>query len=190
MLDAAVTAPLNHLLRGESWALKRMKAYAGKTVQFSVAPFALALTVAESGEVKPAENLAVADTRFIFSLSLLPRLLVRDETAYKDVQIEGDTDFAGAIAYVAKNLRWDAAEDLSRIVGDIAAQRIVNTAQSFVRWSQQSLDSLAHSAAEYWTEEQPLIAKADHVKRFIADVDVLRDDVERLDKRLQKLLSA
>jgi ubiquinone biosynthesis protein UbiJ len=40
---------------------------------------------------------------------------------------------------------------------------------------------------EYWQEEQPLIAKKRHVEKFIQEVDQLRDDVARLEKRLAKL---
>lgn len=187
MLDAAIAVPLNHLLRGESWARQRLETHAGKTARFLVPPFSLALTVTENGEAKPAGDAATAEVQFTVSPALLARLFARDEAAYQEVRIEGDTDFAGAIAHVAKNLRWDAAEDLSRIVGDIAAQRIVNTAKSFNNWGKQSLDSLALSLTEYWTEEQPLIAKTIDVKKFVVRVDALRDDVERLEKRLKKL---
>ena len=183
MFDAA----LNHLLRGESWARERLKPFAGKTAHFLVPPFSLLLTVTSSGEVARAAGDAASDAKFVLSPPLLLRLIGRDEEAYKQVEISGDSDFAGEIAYIAKNLRWDAAEDLSHIFGDIAAQRMVSTAESFSTWGKQSFDSLSRSFSEYWTEERPLIAKSTHVKQFIAEVDALRDDVERLEKRLQKL---
>ena len=183
MFDAA----LNHLLRGESWARERLKPFAGKTAHFVVPPFSLLLTVTSSGEVAKAAGDAASDAKFVLTPPLLLRLIGRDEAAYKQVEIAGDSDFAGEIAYIAKNLRWDAAEDLSRIFGDIAAQRIVSTAESFSTWGKQSFDSLSRSFSEYWTEERPLIAKSTHVKQFIAEVDALRDDVERLEKRLQNL---
>lgn len=183
MLDAV----LNHLLRGESWARERLKPFAGKTAQFLVPPFSLSLTVTSIGEVAKAADDASPDAKFVLTPPLLLRLLGRDEAAYKQVEIIGDSEFAGEIAHVAKNLRWDAAEDLSRIFGDIAAQRIVSTAESFSTWGKQTSDSLGRSFSEYWTEERPLIAKSAHVKQFIAEVDALRDDVERLEKRLQNL---
>jgi ubiquinone biosynthesis protein UbiJ len=43
---------------------------------------------------------------------------------------------------------------------------------------------------EYWQEENPLIAKKRHVVAFVKDVDQLRDDVERLEKRIEKLKHA
>ncbi|MGH8750653.1 MAG: ubiquinone biosynthesis accessory factor UbiJ, partial [Burkholderiales bacterium] len=186
MFDAAA-ALLNHLLRGASWARERLQAHAGKTARFLLPPFVFSLSITDSGETKTAGNDAAIAAQFTLTLPLLPRLLMHDEAAYKEITIEGDTDFAGAIAYVARNLRWDAAEDLSRYTGDIAAERMVRAAQGLRLWGQQSFDSLARAFSEYWTEEQPLIAKTIHVRQFVADVDALRDDVERLEKRLQKI---
>ena len=40
---------------------------------------------------------------------------------------------------------------------------------------------------EYWQEEKPLIAKKRHVEQFNQDVDTLRADVDRMEKRLEKL---
>jgi ubiquinone biosynthesis protein UbiJ len=41
--------------------------------------------------------------------------------------------------------------------------------------------------AEYWLEEQPLIAKRRHLEQFSRAVDALHEDTERLAKRLEKL---
>ncbi len=183
MFDAA----LNHLLRGESWARERLKPFAGKTVHFLVPPFSLSLTITAGGEVAKAADDAAPDAKFALTPPLLLRLIGHDEAAYQQIEITGDSEFAGVIAYVAKNLRWDAAEDLSRIFGDIVAQRMVSTAESFSLWGKRTFDSLSRSFSEYWTEERPLIAKSTHVKQFIAEVDALRDDVERLEKRLENL---
>jgi len=183
MLQAA----LNHLLRGASWSRERLKPFAGKTAQFLVPPFSLSLTVTPGGEVTISAANSVPDCKFFLSPFLLLRLLARDEAAYQQVAIGGDSEFAGEIAYVAKNLRWDAEEDLSHVFGDIAARRIVDTAKSFNTWGRQTFDSFSRSFSEYWTEERPLIAKSAHVKQFIAEVDALRDDVERLEKRLKNI---
>jgi ubiquinone biosynthesis protein UbiJ len=43
---------------------------------------------------------------------------------------------------------------------------------------------------EYWQEENPLIAKKRHVENFVEEVDHLRDDVDRLEKRIEKLKHA
>jgi ubiquinone biosynthesis protein UbiJ len=46
---------------------------------------------------------------------------------------------------------------------------------------------VAQGAAEYWTEEQPLIASRVKIEDFISGVARLRDDVERLEKRIDRL---
>ena len=56
------------------------------------------------------------------------RLAARDETAFRDVQMTGDADFAAEIAFLAKNLKWDVEEDLSKVMGDAAAHRAVGAA--------------------------------------------------------------
>jgi ubiquinone biosynthesis protein UbiJ len=42
-------------------------------------------------------------------------------------------------------------------------------------------------AAEYWTEESPLIASRVKVEDFVREVGELRDAVERLEKRIERL---
>jgi ubiquinone biosynthesis protein UbiJ len=96
-------------------------------------------------------------------------------------------ELAQEVSFLAKNLTWDAEEDLSKLVGDIAAHRIVSTARAFIGWSADSGVRIAQGAAEYWTEEAPLVATRVKVDTFVDGVAELRDAVERLEKRISKL---
>lgn len=187
MLRQAVAAPINHLLKSESWALQRLVPFAGKTAQFRVVPLSLSLTVLSNGEVAMAAENAPANVTFALTPPLLLRIVAGDEAAYKQVEVSGDDVFASEIFYVVKNLRWDIEEDLSHLLGDILAHRVVQTGSRFMGWRAQVMLSLAQTFAEYWTEEQPLLAKSTQVEKFVRDVDTLRNDVERLEKRLNKL---
>ncbi len=115
------------------------------------------------------------------------RVLARDETVLSEIAVEGDTDFATVVNRIWRQLRWDIEEDLAVLFGDIAAHRMVEAGKTLDRWRAQSLDGLAHSFAEYWTEEQPLIARAGDIEGFNREVDRLRDDLARLEKRIQQL---
>jgi ubiquinone biosynthesis protein UbiJ len=187
MIAPAVSASLNHLLRSNSWALERLSPFAGKTAQFECPPLQLALVVMENGEVAPPPNPATPDVTITLSPGLMLRVLARDETAWTAIRVSGDSDFAAAINHVWRNLHWDAEEDLSRVFGDIAAHRMAQTGKSLEQWGRQSADNLMHSFAEYWTEEQPLVAGKHEVEQFNRDVDALRDDLARIEKRLEKL---
>jgi ubiquinone biosynthesis protein UbiJ len=120
---------------------------------------------------------------------ILLRLAARDAAAWSDIAVEGDPQFAAALNHVARNLRWDVEEDLSRLFGDIAAHRMVESGRKLGDWGRQGADNLARSFAEYWTEERPLIASRAEVERFNHDVDALRNDVARLEKRIEQLTS-
>ena len=181
-----MAAAVNHLLRGASWARDALRRHAGKTARFEIIPLAVALTVLERGEVAPAGADAVPAATVQLGPGLMLRLAARDESAWREVSITGDTDFASAVHHVARNLRWDVEEDLSRVFGDIAAHRMAETGRTFQRWGAQSAENTARAFAEYWTEEQPLIAGARDLEAFGRAVDQLRDDAARLEKRIER----
>jgi ubiquinone biosynthesis protein UbiJ len=181
---------VNHLLRGASWARDGLKPFAGRTVRIEALPFAFALTVVENGEIIAAASAAAPDVTLRVTPGLLLRLAARDENAWREIDIAGDADFASAIHHVARNLRWDIEEDLSRVFGDITAHRMAEAGRTVRRWGEQAADNTARSFAEYWTEEQPLIAARRDLEAFSRSVDQLRDDLARLEKRVEFLLSA
>jgi ubiquinone biosynthesis protein UbiJ len=189
MIDALVIRAVNGVLRRNSWALQRLQACAGKTARFECAPVSLAFTILETGEVATAAAATPPQVTITLTPGLLLRVLARDETVWNDIAVAGDTDFATVINHVWRNLRWDMEEDLARVFGDIAAHRMMQTGRTLDQWRAQSFDNLARSFAEYWTEEQPLIARAHDVEHFNRNVDQLRDDLARLEKRIESLLN-
>jgi ubiquinone biosynthesis protein UbiJ len=185
---ASVTA-LNHLLAQNIWALDRLVRFSGKTVQFNVAPFTLAYTILPDGMLTRAAADTSPDARCTIPPSLLPRLAMQDELAHAEIQGEGDSTLLTEIFFLSRNLRWDAAEDLSRYTGDIAAERLVQLVHGKQQHIRETAVNLAQAAAEYWTEESPLIAKPQQISAFMQQVDTLRDDLARLEQRVSRLLT-
>ena len=183
-----VAAAINHLLKNASWARERLQPCAGKTARFALAPFTVTLAILDSGELADAPASASADASFTLTPGIALRMLAHDQHAWQQVEVSGDTALTREILYVAQNLRWDVEEDLSRVFGDVAAHRMTSAARELDRWRRDTMDSFARSAAAYWTEERPLIAPRENVEHFIRDVDHLRDDVARLEKRIGHLL--
>jgi ubiquinone biosynthesis protein UbiJ len=187
---ALAAGAINRLTGATPLARERLARFAGRTAVFRVGPLPVALTVQTTGEVLPALEEAARDLEVSVSPFLLPRLAARDESAFRDVGMQGDTEFAGEIAFLAKHLRWDVEEDLARIVGDAAAHHFVGAARDAAAWGKDASERLAAGAAEYWTEEDPLIATRVKVETFVAGVTELRDAVERLEKRIERLEGA
>jgi len=141
------------------------------------------------GSLRRADASSDADALCVIAPSLLPRLALPDENAHADIRSEGDAELLKEIFYLSRNLHWDAAEDLSHVTGDIAAERIVQTAHNVRQQLREAAVNFSQAAAEYWTEEQPLLAKPQHVSAFIQQVDTLRDDIARLEQRISRLLA-
>jgi ubiquinone biosynthesis protein UbiJ len=182
-----VTAMLNHVLRATPVARDRLRPYAGRTAAFHVGPLTFAWTVQTTGEVAAAVAGAPRDLEVKLSPFLLPRLALHDEAALREVSMQGDAELAQEVSFLARHLRWDVEEDLSHAVGDVAAHRAVGAARATARWTGEAVKRTAAGAAEYWTEEDPLIASRVKVEDFTRGVSELRDAVERLEKRLDSI---
>lgn len=183
----AASRAVNHVLRSAPLALERLRRHAGRTAEFRVGPVAVALTVQTTGEVAAALPGAPRDLHVRISPFLLPRLALGEEAAFREIGMEGDMELAQEISYLARNLDWDLEEDLSRVVGDIAAHRLVSGARSVSRWGREAALRSAQGAAEFLTEERPVIASRVKVEGFVREVAELRDAAERLEKRVERL---
>lgn len=178
---------LNHLLEQSGWALQRLAQHAGKTARFHIAPFSFAYTVQADGTLHSADAATSADVVCRIAPSLLPRLASGDESARGQIDAQGDPALLSEIFYLSQNLRWDATEDLSRVTGDIAAERLIQAVHSKQQHLRDGALNLSQSLAEYWTEERPLLAKPAQIAGFVQAVDTLRDDVARLEWRVKKM---
>ena len=187
MLTLPTEKALNHLLAQNSWAMRGLAPFSGKTVRFNVAPLSFAYTILADGSALSADLSTSADTACFIAPSLLPRLALRDEAAYAEIRHEGDSALYAEIVALLRELRWDMAEDLSRVTGDIAAERITQAVQTTHQTLRDAATNLSHAAAEYWTEERPLVAKPQQVAGFKRQVESLRDEVEKLAQRIENL---
>lgn len=187
MLEPLLAPAVNRLLRRNSWALASLQPHAGKTLAIAAAPLLLRFTIAPAGELEPAKSESPADATITVTPSLLLRLGARDEAAWKEVVVSGDVELAGVVDYLRRHLVWDYEEDLSRIVGDIAAHRMANGFRALDRWGRAAAVDLGRAVAEYAAYENPVIASREALREFVHDVDELRDAAERLEKRVEIL---
>lgn len=186
-LHANAARAANHVLRSTPVALERLRGHAGRTVAFALGPVELAFTVQTTGELEPAVPHAARDLEVRVSPFLLPRLALGEEAAFREIDMRGDMELAQEISFLLRHVRWDVEEDLARAVGDIAAHRIAGAARAFAHGTREAGLRTAQAAAEYWTEESPLIASRVKVDGFVDAVARLTEDLERLDKRIAGL---
>ncbi|GAA4023013.1 ubiquinone biosynthesis accessory factor UbiJ [Actimicrobium antarcticum] len=186
-LPQVVPAAINHLLEQEPWARTRLIAHAGKVACFDLGLLTLTMQITPDGMVRNADAGAVPQVTIRIKPADVPLILQNRARAFSYVTIEGDADLANTISQLGQSLRWEAEADLSRLVGDIAAVRIVAGAKSLVQNISSTHQKLAETTAEYFLEENPMLMRPQAVRDFATDVARLRDDVQRMAKRIERL---
>jgi ubiquinone biosynthesis accessory factor UbiJ len=181
-----VTHFLQHLTQQNNWSRAHLIAYAGKVVQFDFVIIKTNLLILEDGSLALGGETAAPDATIHVAPSLSLRMMANDEAAKMQIKIDGDTHLATEVSKILQLMRWDVEEDLSHIVGDITASKVGKMSRKTYSEAKKQSINLAEMLAEYWQEEKPILTKKRHVEQFNVDVDALRSDVARFEKRLEK----
>lgn len=183
---------LNKLLQREEWARERLGRHSGKTLRLRVAGFTASLTVQAGGLLQPSDPVIVPDVTLtipVHRLADLPGILqARDPAQIASLMhIEGDAALAQLASDLARDLRWDPEEDLSRVVGDVAAVRVMRTGKLLAQGAQASAFRLAENVAEFLGEESGLMAARPALDEHAAQVERVAQRLALLDARMAKL---
>jgi len=186
-LNSLAIRVLNHLIQGESWAQARLIEHSGAQVRIDSGLFVLSLGIDEQGFFHKGNEALEPDVSITLPSDLAVRLVFDRGTLFSSVKLGGSADIAESLAFVMRNLRWDAEADLARLVGDIPARRLARFAQSIALAIQQAIDRAGENFSEYAVEESGVLAANCDVTEFGSAVNRLRDDVARLEKRISRL---
>ena len=190
MLTSLAVAPINHMLRSESWACKRLQPHNGKIICIQVPPFFNSnLLVDSNGEIQYTGNTLEPDTTLSVSPMILSRLLARDEMALRDIKIKGDKVLAEEFIDIGKHVNFNLKieQNVSKVIGDIPAHRLAQAGQQVIAWHFGSINNLSQALVEYWTEESPLLVKMHTINTFSNDIKTLQYDIDQLEERIKKL---
>ena len=102
--------------------------------------------------------------------------------------VTGDLELAQHVKEVFDKIDIDWEEYLSKAVGDVMAHQLVNTFKKLKDWNHQTYKSLEKSILEFLQEEARLLVPHLELIIFAEDVDLIRDDVERIQARVQRLM--
>jgi ubiquinone biosynthesis protein UbiJ len=100
------------------------------------------------------------------------------------IDITGDAVMAGQFRKLLQYGRPDLEEELSGVVGDVAAHGIGEFFRGIGRWSVEAGETMGQNVGEYLKEERQAVPGRHEVDAFRADVNTLRDDVARFEARL------
>ena len=186
--ESPLAAALNRLLRTEPWARERLLQFASETLELRAAPLPrLRFTVARDGCL----GAAAPDAEPSLVVTIRPEALagaVRGgDHLLRSIDVAGNAKFAAEVMFLIRNLRWDVEEEFAKFVGDAAAHRLVGLARNAAAWHADSAQRLAGSLAEYAVEERRMLVKRAELEELAAAHARLRDGLERLEKRIERL---
>jgi ubiquinone biosynthesis protein UbiJ len=177
---------LNRLLDADPQARERLAPFAGETVELRAAPLpGLRFVILPGGRIEAGGEAPA----LVISLgpAAAATWLRGEEHFMRSVDVAGDARLASEVMVLLRHLRWDAEEDLAKVVGDVAAHRLTDLARGFAAWQVDAARRLAEAFADYAVEEKRLLVSRRDLAYFSSEVARLRDAVERLDKRVRRL---
>ncbi|NOQ89056.1 MAG: hypothetical protein GQ550_09045 [Gammaproteobacteria bacterium] len=104
-----------------------------------------------------------------------------------EVEISGDTRLGHQFKNIFSQMDIDWTEPLAELVGDSLAHQLHQSGKKIGRWGKDSVKSVAMSSSEYLQEESRDVVTETELNIFNESVDKLRDDVDRLQAKIDLL---
>ena len=121
-------------------------------------------------------------------VTLLVMLFTREEnTTPRDMEIIGDAGLAQRFQSIMKNMEIDWEEYLSHWMGDTLAHKLGNLFRDVREYVKETKNTIGMDISEYLRYEKEILTDQSEVDEFIAAVDFIRNDVERLRQRITRL---
>lgn len=190
---AGLESALNRVIELDPAMTPRLAELEGKSVGLVVAATGIALTLYPGrwgfylrAGLDPEADAVIRGT----PLALI-RLGASDEATRElfagDVRIDGDVRVGTRMRQLFTQLEIDWEEQLAALLGDFLAYQLGHRLRELGAWRRRSNEAMFADIGEYLSEESQTLPSRPEAEAFMAEVDTLRDDVERLAARLRRL---
>jgi ubiquinone biosynthesis protein UbiJ len=189
---APLEAVLNRNIAASSEARRLCQRLQGKVLSLHMTGLPLSLffrcdgermTIDTADADPPAAALSGTPLAFLRLAGPQPEAAIRGGS----IHIQGDAEVAQAFSELLQAAKPDLEEELSRVIGDVAAHQVGNAARSALGFGRRAIDTLTQNVAEYLTEESRDLPTRIEADELFTAVDKLRDDVARLEARIARL---
>jgi ubiquinone biosynthesis protein UbiJ len=159
------------------------------SIRASVTGGRIALVAAERPESATSEqvNATIAGSPFALLQLAGGSGGARRNIPHTPAQVRGDAEIANLYRHLFRMARPDPEEELSRLVGDVAARRLSRFARQTAAWARNTRRTAAENIAEYLQEESRDLVNKSELEEFLQGVDVLRETADRVEARIARL---
>ena len=186
-LAQVVASVANRVLQAEPWATAQLRPHAGERFNIYCIPVFLEFWIDQQG-LLCAEQTDEAENKASVTVTLTPAALLSTGTQrLKHIKIEGDAALAHALGEMAQKVRPDFEQALASLVGNIAAKRIHQMIRVTLESLREQAKRVAANLVEFAVYENPVIVGTPLFEELGHQNRLLRDQIERLSKRIELL---
>ncbi|HEV7137219.1 MAG TPA: SCP2 sterol-binding domain-containing protein [Steroidobacteraceae bacterium] len=190
MLTATIQNVLNRGLPHSPRAQQLCAELAGRRVAIEAPALARLVVESTGNSLRVTRGNLPADAEVIggpLSLLALGGSAADARLARGEVEVRGDAELAQKFRELARLLAPDPEEALSVLTGDVAAHRLGRLARGALGWTRNAAATLLLDVGEYFSHERGDLVSREEGEQFLRGVDALREDIDRLDARLELL---
>lgn len=190
----ALERALAHLLALDPDTSEALRRLDGRRIALALQapPLALELSVVDGAlKVGPARMAPEPDLSVRATLggllAQLPFLRPASASTPGRVRLSGDAELARELQHLAQRFDPDWDKPFADAFGEVLGMRIAAALRDALRAGLRHATTLARDSAEYLTEESRDIASKVELEAFYDDVDALREHVDRIGARVERL---
>jgi ubiquinone biosynthesis protein UbiJ len=190
MLTATIESVLNRGLPRSPRAQQLCAELAGRRIAIEAPAVARLLVESTGNSLRITRGTLPADAEVIggpLSLLALGSSAADQPLSRGEIEVRGDAELAQKFQELARLLRPDPEEELSLLIGDVAAHRIGRLARGALDWTRTAAATLLQDVGEYFSHERGDLVSRAEGEQFLRGVDALREDFDRLDARIELL---
>lgn len=189
-LPALVLEPaarvLNASLAADPEALRMLRPLAGRSVSVEISDLRLVVALRVAGERLELGG-PDGDPDSTVRGSLASLMGAARSGTPRGLEVAGDAELVHGLARVMSRLPRAAWERVATILGAGPARMLERLGGALVRSLEDTRERIGTTVAEYLQYEARLVVGRPELEDFLADVDALRSDADRLAQRVHRL---
>ena len=192
LISRSLTKILNHALHQNPPSLPLLNRLAGKIIRIELNHLDLCLTLFldVQGITVLSDYEGEVNVRITGAPFTLLRLLLQEQPLLANnpqVSVTGEIGTAQQLLELIRELNTDWEEQIAQWLGDIPTYYLTGSFRQVQEYTQDRFNTLQLNLSEYLQEEARHLPNPVEMELFLDTIDTLRDDLERLEQRIQRL---
>lgn len=196
MTQLAITAldyALNQYLRLSPDTIESLEPLHGKVFAIELTDWQLTFVMipyANGIHVLPTYE-GTADTKIISTLASLVKMSLPGQKTVginTSLHIQGDIRLGQKLHAILRNIDIDWEEHLSAVTGDVLAHKACTLAGRLKQGVRATAKRMSGHMVTYLQTESQQLVTSDHMQQFIQDCHQIRNDVDRLEAKINHFI--